>query len=107
MFDDILGGSLKNLNVEGVHSAPSLGQRLGSMLGGEPLPEEEPVVGGPNLKAGPQTGESSSLRMKQHESTREVGRSCEDSDHPQHRARSWDASSASDAVVEAGLLLKW
>jgi hypothetical protein len=38
------------------------------MLGGEPLPEEEPVVGGPNLKAGPQTGESSSLRMKQHES---------------------------------------
>ena len=68
MFDDILGGIFKNLNVEGVHSAPSLGQRLGSMLGGEPLPEEEPVVGGPNLKAGPQTGESSSLRMKQHES---------------------------------------
>ena len=68
MFDDILGGIFKNLNVEGVHSAPSLGQRLGSMLGGEPLPEEEPVVGGPNLKAGPQTGETSSLRMKQHES---------------------------------------
>jgi hypothetical protein len=67
MFDDILGGIFKNLNVEGVHSAPSLSQRLGSMLGGEPLPEEEPVVGGPNLKAGPQTGETSSLRMKQHE----------------------------------------
>lgn len=67
MFDDILGGIFKNLNVEGVHSAPSLGQRLGSMLGGEPLPEEEPAVGGPNLKAGPQTGETSSLRMKQHE----------------------------------------
>jgi len=67
MFDDILGGIFKNLNVEGVHSAPSLGQRLGSMLGGEPLPEEEPVVGGPNLKAGPQTGETSSLRMRQHE----------------------------------------
>ncbi len=67
MFDDILGGIFKNLNVEGVHSAPSLGQRLGSMLGGEPLPEEEPAVGGPNLKAGPQTGETSSLRMRQHE----------------------------------------
>ena len=67
MFDDILGGIMKNLNIEGVHSAPSLGQRLGSLLGGEPLPEEEPVVGGPNLKAGPQTGETSSLRMKQHE----------------------------------------
>jgi len=67
-FGDSRGGIFKNLNVEGVHSAPSLGQRLGSMLGGEPLPEEEPVVGGPNLKAGPQTGESSSLRMKQHES---------------------------------------
>ena len=67
MFDDILGGIMKNLNIEGVHAAPSFDQRLGSLLGGEPLPEEEPVVGGPNLKAGPQTGETSSLRMKQRE----------------------------------------